>query len=391
MPASPIRKLVPYATAAKAAGKTVYHLNIGQPDIRTPEVVLERMRNLKRTVVEYSNSEGFASYREGLAKYYNSKGIGIDAGDVMVTTGGSEALVFGFMSCFNPGDEIIIPEPFYANYNGFGVMAGVKVVPVTASIDNGFALPPISAFEEKITERTRGILICNPGNPTGYLYSREELEQLRDLVASRDLWLFADEVYREFCYDAAEPLSVMNLSGIEQNVIMIDSVSKRYSMCGARIGAMVSRNKEVMATALKFGQARLSPPTFGQIAGEAALDTPDAYFTEVVDEYVERRNTLVEGLNALEGVTCPKPSGAFYCIAELPVDDAEHFCQWMLESFEHEGATVMMAPAAGFYATEGLGRNQVRIAYVLELEALRHAVDCIAAGLRVYQGAHQPA
>jgi len=391
MPASPIRKLVPYATAAKAAGKTVYHLNIGQPDIRTPEVVLERMRNLKRTVVEYSNSEGFASYREGLAKYYNSKGIGIDAGDVMVTTGGSEALVFGFMSCFNPGDEIIIPEPFYANYNGFGVMAGVKVVPVTASIDNGFALPPISAFEEKITERTRGILICNPGNPTGYLYTREELEQLRDLVASRDLWLFADEVYREFCYDAAEPLSVMNLSGIEQNVIMIDSVSKRYSMCGARIGAMVCRNKDVMATALKFGQARLSPPTFGQIAGEAALDTPDAYFTEVVDEYVERRNTLVEGLNALEGVTCPKPSGAFYCIAELPVDDAEHFCQWMLESFEHEGATVMMAPAAGFYATEGLGRNQVRIAYVLELEALRHAVDCIAAGLRVYQGAHQPA
>lgn len=391
MPASPIRKLVPYATAAKAAGKTVYHLNIGQPDIRTPEVVMERMRNLKRTVVEYSNSEGFASYREGLAKYYNSKGIGIDAGDVMVTTGGSEALVFGFMSCFNPGDEIIIPEPFYANYNGFGVMAGVNVVPVTASIDNGFALPPISAFEEKITERTRGILICNPGNPTGYLYSREELEQLRDLVASRDLWLFADEVYREFCYDGAEPFSVMNLSGIEQNVIMIDSVSKRYSMCGARIGAMVSRNKEVMATALKFGQARLSPPTFGQIAGEAALDTPDAYFTEVVDEYVERRNTLVEGLNALEGVTCPKPSGAFYCIAELPVDDAEHFCQWMLESFEHEGATVMMAPAAGFYASEGLGRNQVRIAYVLELEALRHAVDCIAAGLRVYQGAHQPA
>ena len=391
MPASPIRKLVPYATAAKAAGKTVYHLNIGQPDIRTPEVVMERMRNLKRTVVEYSNSEGFASYREGLAKYYNSKGIGIEVGDVMVTTGGSEALVFGFMSCFNPGDEIIIPEPFYANYNGFGVMAGVKVVPVTASIDNGFALPPISAFEEKITERTRGILICNPGNPTGYLYSREELEQLRDLVASRDLWLFADEVYREFCYDGAEPFSVMNLSGIEQNVIMIDSVSKRYSMCGARIGAMVSRNKEVMATALKFGQARLSPPTFGQIAGEAALDTPDAYFTEVVDEYVERRNTLVEGLNALEGVTCPKPSGAFYCIAELPVDDAEHFCQWMLESFEHEGATVMMAPAAGFYATEGLGRNQVRIAYVLELEALRHAVDCIAAGLGVYQGAHQPA
>lgn len=391
MPASPIRKLVPYATAAKAAGKTVYHLNIGQPDIRTPEVVMERMRNLKRTVVEYSNSEGFASYREGLAKYYNSKGIGIDAGDVMVTTGGSEALVFGFMSCFNPGDEIIIPEPFYANYNGFGVMAGVKVVPVTASIDDGFALPPISAFEEKITERTRGILICNPGNPTGYLYSREELEQLRDLVASRDLWLFADEVYREFCYDGAEPFSVMNLSGIEQNVIMIDSVSKRYSMCGARIGAMMSRNQEVMATALKFGQARLSPPTFGQIAGEAALDTPDAYFTEVVDEYVERRNTLVQGLNALEGVTCPKPSGAFYCIAELPVDDAEHFCQWMLESFEYEGATVMMAPAAGFYATEGLGRNQVRIAYVLELEALRHAVDCIAAGLRVYQGAHQPA
>lgn len=391
MPASPIRKLVPYAEAAKAAGKTVYHLNIGQPDIHTPEVVLERMRNIKRDVIEYSNSEGYMSYRKGLARYYASKGINLDVDDIMVTTGGSEALVFGFLSCFDPGDEIIIPEPFYANYNGFGVLAGIKVVPVTATIDDGFALPPIEAFQEKITDRTRGILICNPGNPTGYLYSREELEKLRDIVRERDLWLFADEVYREFCYDGAEPFSVLNLDGISDNVIMVDSVSKRYSMCGARVGALVSRNQDLMQTALKFGQARLSPPTFGQIAGEAALDTPESYFTDVVDSYVERRNTMVDGLNAIEGVRCPKPSGAFYCIAELPVENAEHFCQWMLETFDHEGQTVMMAPAAGFYASEGLGLNQVRIAYVLEQELLVKAVECLRAGLAVYQEAFQPA
>lgn len=391
MPASPIRKLVPYSVAAKASGTTVYHLNIGQPDIHTPDVVKERLSCIERAVIEYSDSEGFESYRNGLSAYYRKNNIDISPSELIVTTGGSEALTFAFMSCLNPGDEIIIPEPFYANYNGFGVTAGVKVVPVTATIDDGFALPSISAFEEKITERTRAILICNPGNPTGYLYSQDELEQLRDIVAKHDLWLFADEVYREFCYEGAKPYSVMNLSGIEQNTILVDSISKRYSMCGARIGALVCRNKTVMATALKFAQARLSPPTLGQIAAEAALATPDSYFTEVVEEYVERRNVLVDGLNDIPGVHCPKPSGAFYCIAELPVEDAEHFCQWMLEDFSHENATVMMAPAAGFYATEGLGKNQVRLAYVLEMDALVHSIQCLAVGLEVYAKQFQPA
>ncbi len=386
MPASPIRKLVPFSEAAKKAGKTVYHLNIGQPDIETPKVVLDKMRALDRTVIEYSNSEGFESYRLGLAKYYQNNDIAIDAADIMVTTGGSEALVFGFMSCFNPGDEVIIPEPFYANYNSFALTAGVKVVPVTASIDNGFALPPVEEFEKLITEKTKGILICNPGNPTGYLYSKEELQALRDIVLEHNLWLFSDEVYREFCYDGAVPFSAMNLEGIEQNVILVDSVSKRYSMCGARIGAMISRNKEVMATALKFGQARLSPPTFGQIAGEAALDTPQSYFDDVKDEYVERRDILVDGLNNIPGVRCPKPSGAFYCIAELPVESAEDFCQWILESFDHEGQTVMMAPAAGFYASKNIGQNQVRLAYVLNSNSLMKSVECIEKALEVYPG-----
>lgn len=386
MPASPIRKLVPYAEAAKKAGRKVYHLNIGQPDIETPAVVMDALRNTDIKVIEYSNSEGMALYRTGLVKYYASKSITLEAKDIMITTGGSEALVFAFMSCFNPGDEVIIPEPFYANYNGFAVMAGVKVIPVTAKIDNGFALPPIADFESKITPRTKGILICNPGNPTGYLYTKEELIQLRDLVKKNDLFLFSDEVYREFMYDGAVPHSVLNLEGLEENVVMIDSVSKRYSMCGARIGAMITRNTNLMAAALKFAQARLSPPTFGQLAGIAALDTPTEYFENVVNEYVHRRDVLVDGLNKIEGVTCPKPQGAFYCIAQLPIDDADAFCQWMLEKFEYNNQTVMMAPATGFYATTGLGKNQVRLAYVLNTDALRNAVECLEAALKVYPG-----
>ncbi len=386
MPASPIRKLVPFAEAAKKAGKKVYHLNIGQPDIETPSVVMDALRNTDIKVIEYSNSEGMALYRTGLVKYYASKSISLEAKDIMITTGGSEALVFAFMSCFNPGDEVIIPEPFYANYNGFAVMAGVKVVPVTAKIDNGFALPPIADFESKITPKTKGILICNPGNPTGYLYTKEELTQLRDLVKKNDLFLFADEVYREFMYDGAVPHSVLNLEGLEENVVMIDSVSKRYSMCGARIGAMITRNSNLMAAALKFAQARLSPPTFGQLAGIAALETPSEYFENVVNEYVHRRDVLVDGLNKIEGVTCPKPQGAFYCIAQLPIDDADAFCQWMLEKFDHNNQTVMMAPATGFYATPGLGRNQVRLAYVLNTDALRNSVECLEAALKIYPG-----
>jgi aspartate aminotransferase len=387
MPASPIRKLVPFSEAAKSKGIKVYHLNIGQPDIETPEVVREAMRNQDARVIEYSNSEGMLAYRQGLKGYYASKNIDLEVGNIMVTTGGSEALVFAFMSTLNPGDEVIIPEPFYANYNGFAVMAGAKVVPVTAVIENGFALPAIADFESKITERTKGILICNPGNPTGYLYSKAELEQLRDLVLKYNLFLYADEVYREFMYEGAVPHSVLNLSGLDQHAIMIDSVSKRYSMCGARIGAMVSRNKELMAAALKFGQARLSPPTFGQWASMAALQTPQQYFDDVVQEYVTRRNVLVEGLNAIEGVKCPKPQGAFYCIAQLPIKDSDHFCQWMLESFAYNGQTVMMAPASGFYATEGSGKNQVRLAYVLNVQDLSNAVECLKAGLTEYQAA----
>lgn len=384
MPASPIRKLVPFSEAAKSKGIKVYHLNIGQPDIETPEVVRDAMRRQDARVIEYSNSEGMLAYRQGLQGYYASKNIPLEVGNIMVTTGGSEALVFAFMSTLNPGDEVIIPEPFYANYNGFAVMAGAKVVPVTAKIDDGFALPPIADFESKIADKTKGILICNPGNPTGYLYSQQELEQLRDLVLKYNLFLYADEVYREFMYEGAVPFSVLNLAGLEQNAIMIDSVSKRYSMCGARIGAMISRNKELMAAALKFGQARLSPPTFGQWASMAALATPKQYFDDVVQEYVTRRDVLVNGLNQIEGVICPKPQGAFYCIAQLPIQDSDHFCQWMLESFSHNGQTVMMAPASGFYATPGSGKNQVRLAYVLNQEDLANAVVCLREGLKKY-------
>lgn len=386
MPASPIRKLVPYAETAKAKGKIVYHLNIGQPDIETPEVALNAIKNMDRKVIEYSHSAGFESYRNGLSAYYKKTGINVNPEDILITTGGSEALIFGFMVTCNPGDEVIIPEPFYANYNGFAVMAGVNVVPVISTIETGFALPPVEEIEKKITSKTKAIVICNPGNPTGYLYSKEELEQLRAIVLKHDLILFADEVYREFCYDGAIPFSVMNLDGLEENVIMIDSVSKRYSMCGARIGALITKNKEIMAAALKFGQARLSPPTIDQIASEAALNTPQSYFDNVVAEYVQRRNIMIEGLNKIPGVFCPKPSGAFYCVAKFPVDDAEKFCQWLLEDFEFEGQTVMMAPANGFYSTKGAGQQEARIAYVLNQDSLSKAVICLKEALKVYPG-----
>lgn len=386
MPASPIRKLVPYAETAKKQGKIVYHLNIGQPDIETPEVALNAIKNMDRKVIEYSHSAGFESYRNGLSAYYKKTGIDVNPEDIIITTGGSEALIFGFMATCDLGDEVIIPEPFYANYNGFAVMAGLNVVPVTSTIETGFALPPVEEIEKKITAKTKAIVICNPGNPTGYLYSKEELEQLAAIVKKHDLVLFADEVYREFCYDGAVPFSVMNLEGIQDNVIMIDSVSKRYSMCGARIGALISKNTEIIAAVLKFGQARLSPPTIDQIASEAALNTPQSYFDNVVAEYVQRRNIMVDGLNAIPGVFCPKPSGAFYCVAKFPVDNAEKFCQWLLEEFEYEGQTVMMAPANGFYSTKGAGLQEARIAYVLNQESLRNAVKCLEEALKVYPG-----
>lgn len=386
MPASPIRKLVPYAETAKKQGKIVYHLNIGQPDIETPEVALNAIKNMDRKVIEYSHSAGFESYRNGLSAYYKKTGINVNPEDIIITTGGSEALIFGFMATCDLGDEVIIPEPFYANYNGFAVMAGLNVVPVTSSIETGFALPPVEEIEKKITAKTKAIVICNPGNPTGYLYSKEELEQLAAIVKKHDLVLFADEVYREFCYDGAVPFSVMNLEGIQDNVIMIDSVSKRYSMCGARIGALISKNAEIIAAVLKFGQARLSPPTIDQIASEAALNTPQSYFDDVVAEYVQRRNIMVDGLNAIPGVFCPKPSGAFYCVAKFPVDNAEKFCQWLLEEFEYEGQTVMMAPANGFYSTKGAGLQEARIAYVINQDSLRNAVKCLEEALKVYPG-----
>jgi aspartate aminotransferase len=386
MPASPIRRLVPYSEKAKKEGKTVYHLNIGQPDIETPQVALDAIHNFEPRVLEYSHSAGFESYRTKLATYYQSIGIHVTSENLLVTTGGSEALIFGLMTTCNPGDEVIIPEPFYANYNGFAVMAGLTVVPVTASIESGFALPPVEEIEKKITQKTKAIVICNPGNPTGYLYSKEELEQLAAIIKRHDLFLFSDEVYREFCYEGAVPFSTMNLEGIDDNVIMIDSVSKRYSMCGARIGTLVTRNTEVMAAALKFGQARLSPPTVDQYAAEAALQTPQSYFDDVVNEYVQRRNILVDGLNAIEGVFCPKPKGAFYAVAKFPVDDADKFCQWLLEDFSFEGQTVMMAPASGFYATKGLGKQEARLAYVLNQDSLKKAVKCLEEALKVYPG-----
>ncbi len=386
MPESPIRKLVPFAEKAKKAGKKVYHLNIGQPDIKTPELALNAIHNFSNKVVEYSHSAGFESYRKGLASYYQNLAIDVDYNDVMVTTGGSEALLFALNSCLDPGDEIIIPEPFYANYNGFSMSAGVKVKPIATSINDGFALPAIEEFEKLITPKTKAILICNPGNPTGYLYSKKELETLRDIVIKYDLFLIADEVYREFAYDGNQHHSVLNIEGLGQNAIVIDSTSKRYSMCGIRVGCIVSKNKEVMTTALKFAQARLSPPTFGQIAGEAALKTPKSYFQEVSSEYVSRRDVLIEGLNKIEGVICPKPKGAFYAIAQLPIDDADKFAQWLLEDFDFNGETVMVAPAAGFYATPNTGVNQVRIAYVLNKESLKAAIKILDEALKVYPG-----
>ena len=386
MPESPIRKLVPFAETAKKSGKKVYHLNIGQPDIKTPEIALEAIHNFPNKVVEYSHSAGFESYRKGLANYYQNLGIDVNQEEVIVTTGGSEALLFALNSCLDNGDEIIIPEPFYANYNGFSTSAGVKVKPIATSINDGFALPAIEEFEKLITPETKAILICNPGNPTGYLYSKEELETLRDIVIKHDLFLIADEVYREFAYDGHIHYSVLNIEGLDQHAIVIDSTSKRYSMCGIRVGCIVSKNKELMSTAMKFAQARLSPPTFGQIAGEAALKTDPSYFKEVSTEYISRRDVLVEGLNKIEGVLCPKPTGAFYAIAQLPVDDADKFAQWMLEDFELNGETIMVAPAAGFYSTPNTGTNQVRIAYVLNKESLQKSIDILAAALKVYPG-----
>lgn len=384
MPESPIRKLVPYAEGAKKKGHKVYHLNIGQPDIKTPEVALNAIKNNAIEILEYSHSAGFESYRTKLSNYYKNHGLPINTEDIIITTGGSEALLFAMGSTMDNGDEIIIPEPFYANYNGFSTASGVNVVPVISTIDEGFALPPISAFEKLITPKTKAILICNPGNPTGYLYSKEEILQLAEIVKKHDLFLIADEVYREFIYDGDEHFSVMNVPGIEENAIMIDSVSKRYSMCGARIGCIVSKNKEVMATAMKFAQARLSPPTYAQIASEAALDTPQSYFDDVINEYKERRDTLISELNKIDGVKVATPKGAFYCIAKLPVKSADDFAKWLLDSYDNNGETVMVAPAAGFYSTPNVGLDEIRIAYVLKKEDLVRSVEILKDALTKY-------
>ena len=384
MPESPIRKLVPYAEIAKKKGHKVYHLNIGQPDIKTPDVALQAVKNADISVLEYSHSAGFESYRTKLSAYYKNHGLPIDTQDIIITTGGSEALLFAMGSTMDNGDEIIIPEPFYANYNGFSTASGVTVVPVISGIETGFALPPIEAFEKLITPKTKAILICNPGNPTGYLYSQEEILKLAEIVKKHDLFLIADEVYREFIYDGEKHFSVMNVPGLEEHAIMIDSVSKRYSMCGARIGCIVSKNKEVMATAMKFAQARLSPPTYAQIASEAALDTPQSYFDAVITEYKERRDVLIAGLQKIDGVTVATPKGAFYCIAKLPVDNADTFAQWLLESYDFKGETVMVAPAAGCYSSPNMGLNEVRIAYVLKKEDLIQAVAILKEALAVY-------
>lgn len=386
MPESPIRKLVPFAENAKKKGIDVIHLNIGQPDIKTPEVALEAIKNFEPSIVAYSHSAGFQSYREGLANYYNNVGLNVTHQNILVTTGGSEAITMSLNSIMDQGDEIIIPEPFYANYNGFSTAAGISVKPISSSINSGFSLPEISEFEKLITPKTKAILICNPGNPTGYLYAQEELNSLKALVLKYDLFLIADEVYREFAYDGKKHISILDLEGLEQNAIVIDSVSKRYSMCGARVGCIVSKNKTFIATALKFAQARLSPPTFGQIAGEAALKTPDSYFHEVILEYVNRRDLLISGLNKIKGVVCPKPKGAFYCIAQLPIDDADIFAQWLLEEFNWNNKTVMVAPAAGFYSSPEIGKQQIRIAYVLNTSELSSAVTILEEALKVYPG-----
>jgi aspartate aminotransferase len=388
MPASPIRKLTPFAEKAKIEGKKVYHLNIGQPDIATPEVMLDAVKNIDFKVWAYTSSEGTLSYRTKLASYYNKLNYGITPEDIIVTTGGSEAINIAMMTCLNPGDEVIIPEPFYANYNGFACQTDVVVKPILSVIENGFALPPIAEFEKLIGPKTKAIIICNPNNPTGYLYSLEEMEALKSLVLKYDLYLFADEAYREFCYDGKEFISPMHLAGLEENVIIMDTVSKRYSACGARLGCMITKNKAVIASALKFAQARLSAGMVEQIAGTAAIDTPDSYFEEVNKEYTKRRDILVAALNKMEGVFCPNPGGAFYVVASLPIDDSDKFCQWMLEDFSFNNETVMMAPATGFYSTKGAGTNQVRMAYVLNSEDLVKAMICLEEALKVYNLVH---
>ena len=386
LPPSPIRKLVPYAEAAKRRGVKVYHLNIGQPDIRTPRTAVEAVRNVRDEVFEYGHSAGNESYRKKLVEYYRSADIDVTADDMVITVGGSEAIFMAMTICLNPGDEVIVPEPFYANYNGFAMEAGVNIKPISSTIDNDFALPPMEEFERLITPRTKAVLICNPNNPTGYVYSEEEYRQLRDIVLRHDLFLMADEVYREFCYDGTRCLSVMNLEGMERNVVMIDSVSKRYSMCGVRLGTLVSRNRDIIDAALKMGQARLCPPYLAQVAAEAALDAPASYFKEVHDEYAARRDCIVEALNRIEGVYCPKPKGSFYSIVKLPIDNSERFAQWLLEEFEYEGQTVMVAPATGFYASCYLGHDEIRIAYVIDRKDLIAAAECLAEALKVYPG-----
>jgi aspartate aminotransferase len=385
MPPSPIRKLVPFAEAAKKKGIKVYHLNIGQPDIETPKAIMDAVRHTDLKVLEYSHSAGNESYRRKLVQYYKKVGIDVTHEQILITTGGSEAILFGFLTCLNPGDEVIIPEPFYANYNGFACAAGVNVVPITSTIETGFALPPIENFEKVITAKTRAIVVCSPNNPTGYLYSRDEMEELKKICIKHSLYLFSDEAYREFCYDG-EHVSAMHLPGLEQNVVLMDTISKRYSACGARLGALVTKNKEVYDAAMKFAQARLSPPGLAQIMGEAAVDLPDHYFDEPKAEYMSRRDLLVKRLNAMPGVFCPNPGGAFYAMARLPIDDADKFCQWLLENFSYEKQTVMLAPATGFYGTEGLGKNEVRLAYVLNRESINAAMDCLEKALDQYPG-----
>jgi len=386
MPQSPIRKLVPYAEEAKRKGIKVIHLNIGQPDIPTAPLAIEAMHKVMLKVVEYSHSAGNETYRKKLVSFYRKWNIDVSYNDILVTTGGSEAIRFAYMSCFDVGDEIIIPEPFYANYNSFAAEAGIKIIPITSTIKNGFALPPIGDFEKHITPRTRGIMLSNPNNPTGYLYSISELEQLRDIVKKHNLYLISDEVYRIFCYDGNPFMSAMLLKGIENNVILIDSISKIFSSCGIRIGTLITKNKEVLQTAMKFAMARLSPPSFGQIAGEAILDTPDEYYREEYNSYLQRRNYVIDALNKIQGVYCPMPKGAFYAIARLPVDDADVFAKWLLSDFKYNNQTVMLAPASGFYATPGLGKNEVRIAYVINVDDLKNAVKCIEEALKVYPG-----
>jgi aspartate aminotransferase len=385
MPPSPIRKLVPFAEKAKAQGIKVHHLNIGQPDIETPAEVMNAVKNADIKVLAYSHSAGNESYRKKLVEYYSKNGIDINAEQIIITAGGSEAIVFGMMACLDTRDEVIIPEPFYANYNGFAVMAGIKIVPVTSSIENGFALPPIPEFEKLITPKTKAILICNPNNPTGYLYSKAEMEQLEDICLRKQLFLFSDEAYREFCYEG-EYTSALHLKKIQEQVILMDTISKRYSACGARIGAFVTKNREVYLAALKLAQARLSPPGLAQILGEAAVDLPDDYFNEPKAAYLSRRNLLVNRLNKMEGVFCPTPGGAFYVIAKLPIDDGDRFCQWLLESFSYKGQTVMLAPASGFYETKGLGKHEVRLAYVINNDDINAAMDCLEEALKVYPG-----